>query len=664
VQTNREGRASVEFYNSDATITFRAIAEGIGYNGRLGRVETTYAAQPVMSVDAKIPPYLLAADIALVPVVIKNNSSEKLEAAITVALPPGMHTGSFDSGVSLEAGSTKQVLVPVSAATPTGGDIRFNITSSMGNETIVLPVSAAEKGFPVTETFSGNTSAKHSFSISKMIPGSLHSKLLLYKDLEGQWLAGIESMLREPYGCFEQTSSSTYPNIFILKYLRRAGKSNPAVEKKAMGYIENGYKKLIGFETPENGFEWFGHAPAHEALTAYGLLEFTDMQEFINVDKAMLQRTKEFLLGRRDGHGGFKCSSGGYDKFASVPDKIANIYIVYALSQAGCGKDIQPEYNAAVKKAMESNDAYQLAMMALAASNMKNDGDYNALMNLLKTNYREHMLSAETSVVNSRDASLRVESMSLFALALMRSPTPDVATVAALISKILNEKTYYGYGSTQATVLALEAVTEYAKFAGEQAKQSATQFAVNGRNASLDDSIANILREGPNTISVDYSGNGQGIPYSLEVAYYTYMPPNSEKAELLLSTALGNNHPKVGETVRMTIEVRNIKNTLQPMAIAKIGIPAGLSLQPWQLKELVEKNRVAYYEIFDNYLVLYWMGFAANETKNIQLDLKAEIPGTYKAKASNVYLYYTPEYKHWNEGLEVEVQPLLFHLSF
>jgi hypothetical protein len=51
------------------------------------------------------------------------------------------------------------------------------------------------------------------------------------------------------------------------------------------------------------------------------------------------------------------------------------------------------------------------------------------------------------------------------------------------------------------------------------------------------------------------------------------------------------------------------------------------------------------------------MGFAPKETKTIQLDLKAEIPGKYKAKASNVYLYYTPEGKHWNEGLEVEIAP-------
>ncbi|UYQ94913.1 hypothetical protein MKQ68_07380 [Chitinophaga horti] len=33
--------------------------------------------------------------------------------------------------------------------------------------------------------------------------------------------------------------------------------------------------------------------------------------------------------------------------------------------------------------------------------------------------------------------------------------------------------------------------------------------------------------------------------------------------------------------------------------------------------------------------------------------LKAEFAGSYKGKAGNAYLYYTPGIRHWNEGLEV-----------
>lgn len=122
-----------------------------------------------------------------------------------------------------------------------------------------------------------------------------------------------------------------------------------------------------------------------------------------------------------------------------------------------------------------------------------------------------------------------------------------------------------------------------------------------------------------------------------------------------MTTQLSASSSKVGETVRMTITATNTAAMDQPMTLAKIGIPAGLSLQPWQLKELIEKNKVAYYEIFDNYLVLYWMGFGASQSKIINLDLKVEIPGTYKAKAGNIYLYYTPEYKYWTEGNKIKI---------
>lgn len=655
VQTDKNGTASVEFYNSDASTTFRAIAEGIGYNGKLGRAEYTYAVQGALQVDVKIPPYLTAGDKALLPLVIKNNGHDNLQLNISVMLPANFTTGSYTSNVNVQQDSSLQILIPVQAIAAAKGNVQFIVTGQNEKEFISLPIVAVDKGFPVIETFAGNQTGQHNFLINKMIPGSLKANLKLFKNLEGQLLDGIESMLREPYGCFEQTSSSTYPNIYVLKYLRESGKSNPDIEKKALGYIERGYKKLIGFETAKNGFEWFGHTPPHEALTAYGLLEFTDMQEFIDIDKKMLERTKQFLLNRRDGKGGFNLATGGYDRFAAVPNKIANIYIVYALTQAGMGNEIKKEYETAVKKALESKDGYQMAMMAIATNKMKDVAAYNQLMEELGKQYQKVNLNAETSVVNSRDASLRVETSALYAMALMKAPSPQMVKVADLISKILAEKSYYGYGSTQSTVMALQAIVEYSKLTGRISEDAPVYFSINNKPAVADRAVTENLQEGNNNFTVNYMQKDKTVPYNLEVAYNTFTPPNSDKAELKIITQLKSNETKAGETVRMQIEVVNTKSILQPMAIAKIGIPAGLAAQPWQLKEIMEKNQAAYYEIFNNYLVFYWMGFAPNETKTINLDLKAEIPGTYKAKASTTYLYYTPEYKNWNDGVEVKV---------
>lgn len=658
VQTDKEGKAEVEFYNSDASTAFRAIAEGIGYNGKLGRTETTYAVQNAMTVDVKIPPYLTVGDKALIPLVIKNNTTEELSISISLETSNKFNVGDYDKMISLKPDNSYQEGIPLEALAEVKESIKFIVKNDFYNETLSIPVTAVDKGFPVIETFSGNKSQEHDFTINKMMPGTLKANLKIFKNLEGQLLDGIESMLREPYGCFEQTSSTTYPNIYVLKYLKESGKSNPEIEKKALGYLENGYKRLIGYETAKDGFEWFGNTPPHEALTAYGLLEFTDMKEFIKVDEKMLTRTKAFLMGRRDGQGYFKLASGGMDRFRAVPGKIANIYIVYALTKAGIGNEIQLEYQTAVNTALQSNDGYQMAMMALAASYMKNEKNYNQIMDALNRLFQKANPISETStsVVNSKDASLRVETMSLYALALMRKSSPDIGAIANTISKILTEKSYYGYGSTQATVLALNAIVEYSKLTSRIATDTEINFITNNTTVSGNKRIESELQEGKNMFSTQYTQQDNNIPYSLEVSYNTFTPPNSEKAELQLITRLKNSEARVGETLRMEIEVTNKKSDLQPMAIAKIGIPAGLSVQTWQLKEIMEKNQAAYYEIFDNYLVLYWMGFAANETKKINLDLKAEIAGTYKGKASNTYLYYTPEYKNWNDGLGIEIK--------
>ena len=224
-----------------------------------------------------------------------------------------------------------------------------------------------------------------------------------------------------------------------------------------------------------------------------------------------------------------------------------------------------------------------------------------------------------------------------------------------MISRILGEKTYYVYGSTQATVLALQAIVEYRRLMGEISAASKIEIKVNDKTTLAGRDMITNIEEGDNTFSVTYASEKQTIPYQLELAYYTLLPPNDPEAELQLSTHLSAADTKVGETVRMQVEVKNIKDYLQPMSIAKIGIPGGLTVQPWQLKEIMEKNQVAYYEIFDNYLVLYWMGFAAGETKQVNLDLKAEIAGKYRGRASTAYLYYMPEYKHWNQGTEVTI---------
>ena len=67
------------------------------------------------------------------------------------------------------------------------------------------------------------------------------------------------------------------------------------------------------------------------------------------------------------------------------------------------------------------------------------------------------------------------------------------------------------------------------------------------------------------------------------------------------------------------------------------------------IEELQEKEVFDYYELFDGYLVFYFRELGPSATKEINLDLKADIPGQYSAAASSAWLYYANEEVSWSK---------------
>lgn len=90
------------------------------------------------------------------------------------------------------------------------------------------------------------------------------------------------------------------------------------MEQRIMKWLKKGYEKLITFETSSKGYEWFGDAPGHEALTSYGLGQFQEMKEVAGfVDDEAMSRNTEWLLSRRknDGTGQFHVNPKALDSF-------------------------------------------------------------------------------------------------------------------------------------------------------------------------------------------------------------------------------------------------------------------------------------------------------------------------------------------------------------
>src|SRR5207248_3008279 len=167
------------------------------------------------------------------------------------------------------------------------------------------------------------------------IPGSVQAIVKIYPSSFSQLVEGLDAIFQRPYGCFEQTSSTTYPNVLALDYLRQTGKSVPEVEAKARQYVHLGYQRLVSFEIQGGGFDWFGNPPANRTLTAYGLMEFQDMARVHDVDPHLIARTRTWLISKRNRDGSWSPESHGLHEDPTRGGELARLsttaYIAWAV---------------------------------------------------------------------------------------------------------------------------------------------------------------------------------------------------------------------------------------------------------------------------------------------------------------------------------------------
>jgi len=86
----------------------------------------------------------------------------------------------------------------------------------------------------------------------------------------------------------EQTSSSAYPNILVADYVKKARVASPVLLLKAEQFLNVGYQKLLTFERPGGGFDWWGNGEPLVWLSAYGLQEFSDMAKVYPIDRGII----------------------------------------------------------------------------------------------------------------------------------------------------------------------------------------------------------------------------------------------------------------------------------------------------------------------------------------------------------------------------------------
>ena len=675
IKTGKDGQATFTFYLSDAVTSLRVFAEGAGASA-IGRHEEVLSSSLPFSMNIKLPVEVSAGDRLLLPLTLTNERDRALPVKLETDFGDLLRqNGSASLAGPLAPNARESLYFPLEV-TGTSGKSKVRIAAVAGSLTdeFIREVNVVPLGFPMHQQQAGNLSERvtATFDLGQATPGTINASIKLYPSPVATIVSGLDGMLREPSGCFEQTSSTNYPNVMVLQYLKAADVADPALVQRAGSLIDRGYQRLVSFEANKKGYEWFGNSPAHEALTAYGLAEFADMKRvYGSVDDEMLDRTASWLKSRRNGKGGFSRDGQALDTFGSASPEVTDAYIVYSLAKAGMVAGFPDELAVQSKRAAETKDPYLLALAAntlLTIPTHKAQG-VSAADRLASMQKPDGLISgADHSITRSGGQNLNIETTALGALAFMRSGAHADHTRRAIEWLNGNRGGFGQWGATQSTVLALEAMTEYALTSRQMLSPGAVTVLVNGQKVgdfayatghrdTIDfHSLGAHFKAGSNSVEVLRTGaSGESMPYTVVVEYRSQKPATSPDVVVELKTALDRSTVKMGETVRLKAVLTNRTSGGQPMTMARIGIPGGLSFQTWQLKELKDKGLVDQWETQAREVIFYFREMKPSQVRELPIDLVATIPGDYTSPASSAYLYYTDDRKFWTDAVKISI---------
>jgi hypothetical protein len=678
VQTNADGNAEVSFVTNDAVTAFRVTAEGFSANGTPGLGTLAIKSKLPVSIESHLPVEVTSGDRMRLPITIVNDGDEAIDAEVAATFGAAFKLTQDPSGkLHLAAGEHRALFFPLDVvATEGNAELDVTVTARGLKDELKKTVRVVPRGFPFEGSAAGTAKpgelAHHVIDLQGALPGSVHATVTMYPSPVAAMTQGMEAMIREPGGCFEQTSSSNYPNVMVLAYLASNDAAEPALVQRAQGKLDKGYKLLTGYETSEKGYEWFGKTPGHEALTAYGLMEFADMAKVYEVDAKMVERTADWLMKRRDGNGGFKRSTEALDSFGRASEQTTNAYIVWALAEAKRTHGLDKELAATKELGASTKDPYLLALVAntelLVAPTA---GETKAMVERLVAMQDKTgaFLGAKQSITMSGGESLDIETTAIATLALIKA-SPNNERESNIRSAVdwlnAHKNGYGGWSNTQATILGLKALAAYSDHARQMMSGGAATLIVNGkelktiefekgrREALVWDDFAAALVPGKNTIELKLAGQS-ALPYSIAIGYRSANPASSPRAKVAVATEIAQAQAKMGAGVTIRAHVENKTKDGLPMTIARVGIPGGTVFQTWQLKELRDKGAIDFYETRPREVILYWRALPPSAKKDVKLDLLAAVPGTYEAPASSAYLYYTAEDKSWTAGEKIAI---------
>lgn len=684
--TNEQGEASLEIPLADSITTWRLSVLGNTADGRLG--STTFPVRVFQDffVDIDLPVAFTQGDEVSVPVAVYNYLAKSQLVRLRLDADGFEILDEREKRITLQPNEVTAIRFRLKATKlGTHAVTVYAYGEAMSDavkRTVTILPDGKEFWYTVSDQLTGQGIVKRTVRVQiprEAIDGANNLFVKVYAGAFTQVLDGLENLLRLPFGCFEQTSSVTYPNVLVLQYLKRTGKTQPEMEMKARHFITIGYQRLLTFEVKGGGFSWFGNPPAHKVLTAYGLLEFTDMSKVHEVDPDLITRTMNWLISQQNADGSWTPDLFGIHEGATTrqTDTLrTTAYIAWAISEAGrvvnggqTRMALQKAAGYLSRHIEDADDAYALALIlnafigakeALTGSpsptpNLSIDHVAQRLAGMAKESAEEAYWEGKAPTpFFGRGRSGDLETTALATYALIRHGGYAALINKALTYLIRNKDEFGTWQTTQATIWSLKAFLAAMERASSEVDgtlvvrvngEKVAEWHITPQNADIVRTVdaSRWVREGNNELMLTFEGKG-ALLYQVSTRFYLpweLVPPVPEEP-LQVEISYDRTELQTNETVTCKVRVRNLRPEAAQMVIVDLGIPPGFEVLTDDLTNLVERRVLQRFDLTPRQVICYIERIEGGAVVGWQFRLRAKMPVRARTGRATAYEYYAP----------------------
>ncbi|XP_040184119.1 complement C3-like isoform X1 [Rana temporaria] len=573
--------------------------------------------------------------------------------------------------VQVEAQSTKvvnYVIIPLKAETihievqVYGSNIRDKVKKSID----VLPEGKLErkKTFNQAVNPKGRSELLHvkKEELDGIVPNSPANYFISVQgDIMGESLLGIldESYLGRllyiPSGCPEQNMFKTSTNVIVTRYLdanKKWGIVGAEKRLKAIHNIGQGYIQQLAHHLPDHSFQkstW---------LTAYVVKIFAMAYSLAGIDKDMLCNSLKWLATKQNPSGEFiesgqvysKAMQGGYIKSESSSSLTAFVLIALAEAKERCDiKEVQDAMQKAKKylenKLLSLKQTYSAVITSYAL----------ALVGSTKNeDFIDHLADKTGTVWVVEKSGLYTVEATGYAL-LQKLKLRKYEQAQKIANWLVGIRSFGGgYDSTQATIVALQALTQYkTDVAPDTDVNLNVQLVVEGRADPLEYTILNkdayLERTnkipGNRDLTFNITGRGE-CTVTVMTVYYSLLTSEKKCNGFILQAVVTADEKKT-DTYTLKMQTRYNGSVPATMTLIEITMLTGFTPNIEDLKRLSSKveNYIMTYETQESTsnasVVLYLTKVPHNETLSIGFRIhKTTEVGLLQPADISIYEYY------------------------